>query len=255
MRVSYGEVTGIKGSFSVDSAILVDDMDMYNYVKRGFESLFAGEYRGLPGFAFSMGRQMDLDFVLGVIPPYPQAVVEAISELYVFGVRNVVLLSRGYRISKKVDASTTLVVQASIPLDSFTRRMVPEGLPLLASQRLVSTIKTLYDTRFTGFKHAIGTSVTLDSPRSPGSYSEVEEYIGLRGVYGVDSVSSALYALQYRYSNLDALAILTMARTLSPTHSTLESSVEEHAKLKAKEEEILSKLYIIAIELLKTMSE
>lgn len=253
MKIAFGESTGIRGTINVDHAIIFDDTDIYEMIRNGLN--MAHEYRGLPGFAFVTGRLFDTNLLIGVIPPYPQAVVEAVSELYVFGVRHVIMVIRGYKAvrSHGLKEVEPVAVQAAIPLDSFTSKIAPVGVPLLASQEMLGALGGVLE-RIPGIKLEYGTSITIDSPRMIEAYSEIEKYIGLKRVYCLDSVSATLYALQYKYERLKPLVISILTRTLKPRPLPIETDLEEYRKLKSKETEIIRGMMLVAVETLKAIN-
>ena len=248
-----GIVTGIRGPVNSDIAILTDSETLYTNTKKGFERVHAGEYTGLPGFRIMVGTSFDVEILLALVPPYPQSIVEAVSELYVFGVRRVAFIGRGYRIRKATDPDTVLVAQAAVPLDSTSWKVTPRGVPLLAGHRLLSALKGILDTKFQSITHTIGSTITLDTPRGEWSYSEVEDYMGVREIVAVDSITAPLYAIQYKYSNLEALAALTLSRHITPTVTPVETNIEMLEKQEEKELSTLSKLYLALIEATKIL--
>lgn len=253
MQISgVGVATGIHGSPGVDSAVLVDNVQLYEAMMKGMTGIHGGEYRGLPGFRFVVGRQFDYDLMLGLIPPYPGAVVEAVSELYVLGVRSVILIARGYRLVKKgIEPGTAVLVRASVPLDGVSRRIAPEGVPLLASGHLAAIFRSVAEVQAYPLTLVVGTSVTLPSPRLPWSYHAVEQYIGVKGVVSVDSVSAALYSMQYYYPRLEALVILAVYRGLSGTYRPVEHSIDQMQRVEEEELDLQNRIYLLAVEALK----
>ncbi len=253
MQISgVGVVTGIQGSPGVDSAIIVDNSSLYEAMMKGMTGIHGGEYKGLPGFRFIVGRQFDYDVVLGVVPPYPEAVVEAVSELYVLGVRSVIVVARGYRLVKKgIEPGTAVLVRASVPLDGVSSRIAPEGVPLLASGHLAAVFRSVAEVQAYPLALSVGTTVTLPSPRLPWSYHAVEKYIGVKGVVAVDSVSAALYSLQYYYPRLEALAVLAVYRGLSSTYRPVEHSVDHLQRIEEEELDLQNRIYLLAVEALK----
>jgi len=247
-----GVATGIQGSPGVDSAVLVDNVALYEAMMKGMTGIHGGEYRGLPGFRFVVGKQFDFDMVLGLIPPYPEAVAEAVSELYVLGVRSVVVVARGYRLVKRgIEPGTAVLVRASVPLDAVSTRMAPEGVPLMASGHLAAVFRSVAEVQAYPMALTVGTSVTLPSPRLPWSYHAVERYIGVKGIVSVDSVSAPLYSLQYYYPRLEALAVLAVYRGMSSTFRPVEHSVDQLQRIEEEELDLQNRIYLLAVEALK----
>ncbi len=253
MQISgVGVATGIHGSPGVDSAIIVDNVSLYEAMMKGMTGIHGGEYRGLPGFRFIVGKQFDYDIVLGLVPPYPEAIVEAVSELYVLGVRSIIVVARGYRLIKKgIEPGTAVLVRASVPLDGVSTRIAPEGVPLLASGHLAAVFRSVAEVQAYPLALTVGTSVTLPSPRLPWSYHAVERYIGVKGVIAVDSVSSALYALQYHYPRLEALTVLAVYRSMSGAYRPVEYSADQLQRIEEEELDLQNRIYLLAVESLK----
>ena len=253
----YGRVTGIRGGLGshIECVVILDNMELYEKLARGMEPVYSGQFSGLPGFKFIAGNYLDFNLALGVIPPYPAAVVEAVNELYLFGVRNFIFITRAYRLSrirsKPLDHSMPVIVKAAVPLDSVTRRVVAEGVPLLPSKELyLSYLEASSRVEPSGEVPPEAISVTVDSPRLPWSYHELERYIGLRNVATADSVSAPLYALQYNYK-INSLSIVIAVRTLGPGMKTLDTDVERAINIEGEEIDIANKAFLAAVEALK----
>ncbi len=250
--IGVGAVTGLYGVSKISNAILIDSVEVFNNIKRGIEKIIS-EREGITGFRAIAGRQSDVDLIVVQIPPYPQAVAEAVSELYMFGVRNVILISRGYRLSKKVPISSVLVANGAIGREALSIRISGEGLPLLASQRMASGFKNLVEIRFSDFKWIYGFTVSVPSPRIRWIAGELKDLLGKRGVYAVDSMTATLYALQYEFQKLEALSLLTLSRAYTHPVTSIMPSFDELASLREKEVRLESVLYMAAVELFKQL--
>ncbi len=246
-----GLATGLHGISSVENAIIVDSLDVFKGIKKGLERIHGGEQEGLPGFRSIVGTHLGLHLIITLIPPYPAAIAETLMELFVFGVRRAIVITSGYRLRKNIDENSILIVQGSVPLDGVSKRIAGEGLPLLASQDLLTLAKNVIDVRFSNFERYIGFSVTIDSPRLPWAYSDVEEYIGARGVVAVDSIAAPAYALQYMYPRLDVLVLATLNRYFTPSTSPASQTYESYARVLDQEKRNKSILYLVALEMFK----
>ncbi len=274
--ISYGRATGIKSyGLIAQSAILVDDVDVYDRVAGAIEPIAGGRYAGLPGFSFTAGRYLDLPIIVGTIPPYPEAVVEAVSELYMMGVRNIVALTRGFRLGKLPgerhvrEEDIVFVAVAAVPLDGVTDKIAPPGLPLTPSEALLKQFLSLAGGEVEAIELeegeapglvkrldiAKGVTVTLRSPRFPWSYSEVEPYLGMRGIRLADSVTAPLYALQYYYSRIRALSLIVALRPLTPASKPVDFDYDQARKFHTKEVEVMTRTLILIVEALKRVEE
>ncbi len=247
-----GTVTGLYGVSNINNAILVDSEEVFGNIKRGIEKIIS-EKEGLSGFRAIAGKQSDIDLIIVQIPPYPQAVAEAVSELYVFGVRNIIMISQGYRLSKKISIPSVLVAQGAIARDYLSSKIAGEGLPLLASQRLATGFKNLVEIRFSDFQWVYGFTVSLASPRIKWVSGELKDLAGKRGVYAVDSMTAMLYALQYEFQRLETLSLLILSRSYTYTGSTMFQSYDEFSSLREKEVRYGSVLYMAAVELFRQL--
>lgn len=249
-----GPVTGIHGTLTGANAVILDSIEAFNGARRGIERIM-GEYEGIPGFRSLVGSQLGLDLVIQLVPPYPQAVVEAVSELYSMGVRRVILIHRGYRVRRGLSQDLVLIARAAVPLDSSSRRLIRPGLPVLSSSRLMSVAANILEVRFADFEYIVGMSITVDHPRLPWSHDDVEPYVGIDGVYAVDSLTAPLYSLQYRYPRLEALSLVTLYSQYSGHLSPLEPSAELYLKAIKQESRMESVLYLAAVEILNAVAE
>ncbi len=201
-----------------------------------------------------MVRVGDANVLLGLIPPYPQAVAEAAIELYLMGIKNFIAITRGARLGKRGEGEDRVVAaKAAIPLDGVSSRIAPEGTPLLASAELLRAIVTYAELGGLRGRMVSGITVTLPSIRSQWSYEAAEEYVGMRDVWTVDSVTAPLYALQYPYVKMNALSIVVAEKSLSPHPRPIETdmrSVERHAE---REIDLISTVLIASIEAIKTV--
>jgi len=234
--VGYGRVTGIRSySMMATSALLIDSPELYERIVSAMGEYVGGQYSGYPGFKFTAGSYMDFNLLVGTIPPYPEAVVEAVSELYMMGVRNIAVVSRGLVLGRRSgeppvkEEDIVFVAIAAVPLDGVATKVAPLGVPLLPSDVMLRYFLNVISERAIesrgsesmeiGRKLKVMKSitVTLRSPRMPWSYSEVEQYLGMRGVKLVDSVTAPLYALQYYYGKLKTLSLIVAVRSLIPS--------------------------------------
>lgn len=273
--VSYGRVTGIKSYHTLaSSAVLVDSVEVYERVEKTIEVVMGGRYTGYPGFRFVAGRYLDHPVIVGTIPPYPEAVVEVVSELYMMGVRNFVMLTRGYRLgklpveSRSREEDSIFIAVAAVPLDGVSERVAAPGLPLMPSEALLKHFINAAKGEVEGIESGgsetpvirgletlKGVTVTLKSPRMPWSYQEVEPYLGMRGVRLADSVTAPLYALQYYYSRVRALSLIIALKNLTPAAKPVEYDYEQARRVQVKEAEIMSRALIAVVEALKRAEE
>ncbi len=250
--IGIGTITGLYGISDITNAVIVDSQSVFESIRRGAEKITSVR-EGATGFRSVAVRQGDVDFVVVQIPPYPAAMVEAVSELYYFGIRNIVSISRGYRFSKKVPLNSVLIAAGGIGRDSLSSEIAGVGVPLLASQRLIGLFKSIVEQRFSDFEWAFGFTVSVESPRIRWCMQKLRELAGKRGVYAVDTVTATLYALQYEYQNLEALSLLTLSRHFSFSESMIISSLDEHQTLEERETREESILYLATVEFFKSL--
>lgn len=248
-----GPVTGVHGAITVPNAVIVDSMEAFASSKRSIERVL-GEYEGMPGFKSIVGSQLGLDLIIQLVPQYPQAVVQAVSELYSIGVRRVILLGRGFRVRKGVGQESVLIAQGAVPLDSSSRRLAEPGLPLLASMNLLSTASNILEVRFSEFEYLVGLTVTVDHPRLPWVKDDVERYMGVEGVYAVDSLTAPLYALQYRFPRLEAVSLSILYTQYTAPLAPLEPNADVFIRRVKEESRREAILYLAAVEILKAVS-
>ena len=249
-----GPLTGIHGAVIGDNAIILDSIEAFNSARRSIERTIA-EYEGAPGFRSIVGTQLNLDLTLLLTPPYPQAVVQAVSELYAMGVRRVILLHRGFRVRRGLGQDAVMIARAAVARDSVSPRIAEEGVPLIASSRLLQAAANILEVRFADFEYVVGMPVSLDHPRTPWAYEEAKRYFGVEGVYGVDSLTAPLYALQYRYPRLEALSLVILHSQYGQMISPLEPSSEVYLKAVKHESRMESILYLAAVEILNAVRE
>ena len=247
-----GITTGLHTAYVLDGAILVDNHRVFDYVKKSLEKPIT-ERVGTPGFRAIAGEFRNVKLALVQVPPYPQAVVEAVSELYILGARKIVLLGRGYRLTKRVSGNVVLIVSGAVPRDSMSRRIARQGLPLLASQQMLTKAKNLADVRFPDIDWLVGFTVTIDSARLKWTMPDAEDLVGMKGVIGVDSMVAPLYSLQYEYSNLEALAILTLFRNYSRVPTVIESSIDAIQRIFERETRTGNIVYTLAAEVIASL--
>ncbi len=248
-----GVVTGLYSTQSFTSAIIVDNGRVFDSVKRSLEEA-SSEREGFPGFRSIVGSYRNSRIALVQAPLYPQAIAEAVSELYVMGARRIIVIGRGYRLSRKLSPDSIIIAIGAIPRDSVSQRIAPRGVPLLASSNLYSRVKNLATLRFPDLDWSYGLTVTLDSLRLKWMLGDAEEMVGLRGVIAADSFTAPLYALQYEYSNLETVAIITAFRQYNRVTPLIETPVESYNRLVDRESSTEGILYTVALEAL-TMGE
>ncbi|MEB3787343.1 MAG: hypothetical protein GSR78_01145 [Desulfurococcales archaeon] len=253
-QVGVGPVTGARGIGQASHAIILDNRQVFNNVKRGMERVIV-EYTGLPGFQGLAGVQLDTQLVVQLIPPYPQAVAQAVSELYALGVRNVILVGRGFRLRRNIEQGSVAAIAAAIPLDSTTRHLVPEGLPLLPDPWVYNAAREVIEVRFSDLNLYRGYSVSVDHPLLSWIRDSLEGYAGVSDIVSVDPYSGPLYGLRYRYPRLRPLALLSLHRVIPPSLSPLESSVEVLSRTEEAESKTLALLYMAGVEILRHMEE
>jgi hypothetical protein len=242
-----GAVTGLYSTQTFDHAILVDNGRVFDSVKKSLEEA-STEREGLPGFRSIVGSYRNTRIALVQIPAYPQAVAEAVSELYVMGARRVIMIGRGYRLSRRLSPESIVIAIGSVPRDSISLKIAPKGAPLLASSSLYNRVKNLATLRFPDLEWFQGLTVTLDSSRLKWALSEAEELVGLRGVLAAETFVAPLYALQYEYTNLEAVAIVTAFRQYSRVASPIESPADTYTRLVERESKIEGILYTVALD-------
>ena len=251
--IGVGSVTGLYGVSDIGNVILVDSSEAFENIKKGIERI-TSEKEGLTGFRSIAGRQADVDFILVQIPPYPQAVVEAVTELYMFGARRFIAIARGYRLVKKLPPRVALVARGAVGLDGVSSSIAGTGVPLVVSSRMEHFFKNVAEVRFQDFSWVYANTVTVPSPRLRYLGDMIRQYIGRRGIIAVDSIVAPLYALQYEFHNMESLAFLVlhdhadaaMTSTILPGVDSL-----EEAKSKIAREETI--LYMVAIEILRKL--
>ncbi|MCE4624812.1 MAG: hypothetical protein F7C35_02975 [Desulfurococcales archaeon] len=250
--MGVGTITGLYGVSGISKAVLVDSSQAFDNIRKGIERI-TSERSGKTGFRSIAGRQADTDVIVVQIPPYPQAVVEAVSELYAFGVRQVVAISGGHRLSRKMPSRAALVVRGAVPMDDVSRAIAGQ-LPLLPSYRIESVFREMIESRFSDFNWVYGVTVTVASPHLRHYIEKIRGLTGRRWIAAADSVSAPLYAMQYELPGLEAISLLVMTGATEPfAESTIVRSMDEfEADLErvAREETIL---YMVAIEVLKKL--
>jgi len=247
-----GVTTGLHTAYPIQGAVIVDNPLVFDYVRKSLEKAIS-ERMGMPGFRSVAGEFHGTKIALVLIPPYPQAVVEAATELYMLGAKKIILVGRGYKLSRRIE-SNILLANGAIPRDSVSRRIARPGLPLLASQQLLSKAKNIGDVRFPDLQWKIGLTVTLDSTRLKWTLGEAEDLVGMKAVVGVDSLVAPLYALQYEYNNLETLAIITLFRHYTRVPTIIETAADTLEKLLEKEARTANILYTLAAETIHAVS-
>ncbi len=244
-----GTVTGLRSVFQLDGAVILDSERVFDYIKKSIEVPHQ-EKTGAPGFRAVAGEFRGRRVAIVQVPPYPQAAVEAASELYLLGARRLVIVTRAYRLSRRLSQNAVLVASAAISADAITHKIVPPGTPLLASANMLSKTRSIVEVRFPDIEWYVGFTVTVDSPRLRYFFEEAEKYANLKGVVAVDSMIAPVYALQYEYTNLEAIALATIVRSYTKATTTIESSEEAAAKTIDREVRSASLLVTVALEVL-----
>ncbi len=252
--VGVGAVTGLYSTYTFTAAIIVDNKKVFDSVKKSLEGT-SSEREGYPGFRGVIGSYRNTRIALVQVPPYPQGVAEAVSELYVMGARRVIMIGRGYRLSRRLPPESIVIALGAVPRDSISQKISPRGVPLLASHNLYSRVRNLANLRFPDLEWSQGLTVTLDSTRLKWALSEAEGLIGLRGVVAVESFVAPLYALQYEYSNLEAVALVTAFRQYDKVSPVIESPAETYVRLVDRESKTEGILYTVALEALTVGGE
>jgi len=251
--VGVGTVTGLYGVSGIENAVLVDSPRAFDNIKKGIERV-TGERQGCTGIRSIVGRQSGVGLVLVQVPPYPQAVVDAVSELYIFGIRRVIGLGRAFSLTKRLPSRPVLMAKAAVPLDAVSTIVADEGLPLAPSSKMEYTFKTIVELRFTDFNWIYGYTVTTPSPYIRSLTESVRKLAGKRGVIAIDSMSSALYALQYEYSKLETLSLLSFAGSFEQiASSSVVRSVDDMTAIMEKIGREETILYMIAVEIFKKL--
>jgi len=244
-----GLVTGLHG-VSPKSAIILDCEEVYNNVRKSLEGAI-GEYVGYPGFrAVAGGHNQNL--LVALVPPFPPAIYDAVTELTIFGVRRIIAVVRGYRIKSGITEGSVLLASAAIPLDSVSTRLVPKGLPLTASTRLFSDVReSLVKSNYGDFNYYIGYTVTVDSPKLVSSDPRLTDYIKVKPVMAMDTVAAPLYALQFVYPSIEVLVIEVLQRSLREMSTAFEESLEKYEREEAETHRILSMIALAALEMVR----
>ncbi len=249
--VGVGIVTGLYGVSGITNAIIVDNPKTFDNVKKGIERI-TGEKEGSTGFRSIAGRQANLDFILVQIPPYPQAVVEAVTELYIFGVRRIIMIASAYRFAKKIPPRSVLVARGAVGLDGISEKIAGLNFPLIASPRLEHIFKSFAEMRFSDFSWIYAHTATLPSTRIRQFSGLVREIAGKRDLIAIDSVTAPLYALQYELSRLEALALLTLSEQADQfLTSTIVSGMDVLDDMQERISRQETILYMVALEVLK----
>ncbi|BAN89950.1 hypothetical protein [Aeropyrum camini] len=255
MSSGVGIVTRIPSVSPATSAVLLDHPDVYLRTVRGASTIYGGEYTGSPGFRFTVARVGEANLLIGLIPPYPQAVAEAVYELFILGIRNVIAITRGARLGRRGEEGERVVLaKAAIPLDTVSQRIAPPGTPLLASAELLRGLLAYAELGVLKGSVSPGTTVTMQSLRMGWSYDDAEEYIGLRDVRAADTVTAPLYALQYQFERLNALSVVVAERPLTPTPRPVETDARALERQDEREADLVSKILIAAVETIKAVA-
>ncbi len=245
-----GLVTGLHG-VSPRAALIFDCEEVYNNIKKSLEGAF-GEYIGYPGFKATVGGK-EQSILIATVPPFPSAVYEAVTELTIFGVRTILAVMRAYRIKSGIAEGSVLLTSASIPLDSVSSRLVPNGVPLIASTKLFNRVKeNLVTANYGDFNYYIGYTISVDSPKLATLESEkVQEYTKIKPVVAIDTVASPLYALQFLYPSLEVMIVEVLQRSVREFSTAFEESLEKYEKDEAETHRILSMIALALLEMVR----
>ncbi|MCE4627838.1 MAG: hypothetical protein F7C34_01635, partial [Desulfurococcales archaeon] len=227
----------------------------FDNIKKGIERV-TSEREGATGVRSVVGRQAGVDIVLVQVPPYPEAVAEVVSELYLFGVRRIISISRAYSIGRRMSQRPVVIAKAAIPLDSVSREISGEELPLMPSSKMEYTFRSIAELRFSDFNWVYGYTITVPTIYVRPLIEKIRKIAGKRGVVAVDTVTAALYALQYEYTHLETLSLLVLAGHLDQyASSSIARSLDEHSSIIEYIGRNETILYMVAIEILKRLRE
>jgi len=245
-----GLITGLHG-ISPKMALIFDCEEVYNNIKKSLGGTF-GEYIGYPGFKATTGGK-NQNVLIATVPPFPPAIYEVITELTIFGVRTILAVMRGYRIKSGITEGSVLLVSASIPLDSVSNKLVPQGVPLVASTKLFNKVKeNLVTTNYGDFNYYIGYTISVDSPKLAAlDYKRIQEYTKIKPLIAMDTIASPLYALQFLYPSLEVVVVEVLQRSIREFSTAFEESLEKYEKKEAEAHRMLSMIALALLEMIK----
>ncbi len=244
-----GVVTGLHG-VSPKTALILDCEEVYNNIRKSLEGAF-GEYVGYPGFRAAVGGHGQ-SILVSLVPPFPPAIYDAVTELTIFGVRKIIAVVRGYRVKSGVTEGSVLLVSAAVPLDSVSTKLVPKGLPLTASPKLFSRAReNLVTANYGDFNYYIGYTVTVDSPKLATFDSRIADYMKVRPIMAMDTIAAPLYSLQFVYPSIEVLVVEVLQRSLKEMSTAFEESLEKYEREEAETHRILSMVALAMLEMVK----
>jgi len=251
LRRGVGIVTGLRG-LSVESAVVVDDRDVYESVVRAAGASIS-EFTSYPGVRVAIGGGLLRKPALVLVPPYPAALYEVVQELIVFGVRRIVAISKGYALRRSVPSSALLLPQAAVPLDSVSRAAVRPGVPLIVARSLYNMLSdNVIRKGGTGFSaYYRGKSVvTVDSPRLAAAHmaEDVEAYAKYKDVIAVDTLTAPLYAIQYHYPSLEAASLIYIVGGFEAASRLVEESIDKYQSAQYRLRRTLTLLVLSVVE-------
>jgi len=253
--IGIGTITGLYGLNNIKNAVIVDSPKAFDNIKKGIERV-TSEREGITGVRSIVGRQSGVDFVLVQIPPYPEAIVDVVSELYMFGVRKIITLGRAYSLEKRMPARPVLVARAAVPLDNVSNTLAESGLPLIPSTRIEYIFRSVAELRFSDFNWVYGYTITVPTFYARTLMERVRRLAGKRGVVAVDTVSAPLYAMHYEYTHLETLSLLVIAGHIDQVATTsIVRSVDDMSNTVEKIGREETILYMVAVEIFKRLRE
>jgi hypothetical protein len=250
--VGVGSITGLYGVYGVQNAVILDSGQAFDNIKKGLERV-TSEKSGLYGIRSIAGKQGGMPLIVVNVPPYPQAIVEAVSELYMFGVRRIIGIGRGFRLVGRLPARAVLVARGAVGMDGISES-IAGGLPLIVSSKLESIFRSVAEIRFSDFNWVYGFTLTVPSPYMRSLVEKVRSLAGKRAVVAVDSYTAALYAMQYEYPHLEALGLIVLPGQYEKImEGTIMKSIDEMEQLRSVIARSETILYMVAIEILKKL--
>ncbi|MCE4621263.1 MAG: hypothetical protein F7B95_02330 [Desulfurococcales archaeon] len=244
-----GVATGLHG-ITAKHALILDSEEAFNNIKRTLEGALS-EFTGYPGFKITAGRTHGQNVLLVLVPPFPAAVYETVSELVMFGVRRIVAVIDGFKSRRGIAEDSVLIASAAVPRDSISRRISLNELPLTASVNMVLRVKeALVSPSYGDFNYYIGFTLTVDTPRIAASDSETAEYLKVKQIIGVDTITAPLYAFQFLYPSLEALSVIVLNRNIHDASVAFEETLDKYERVKSRSSRMIT---MIALALLKEL--
>ncbi|MEB3816975.1 MAG: hypothetical protein LRS46_03435 [Desulfurococcales archaeon] len=253
LRRGVGLVTGMH-DVSIDSAVVVDSLNVYDNIKRTSNGGIV-EYTGSSGFRVITGGKILGRTAVALVPPYPPAVYEAVQELIVYGARRVVAVVRGYSLRRNVPPDSIVLANAAIAADSVTQYIVPKEMPLLATRSLYTQLSEEIIRKgqggFAGYYRG-KIVLTVDSARAILEHTRerVDRYSHYKDVVALDTVTAPLYALQYIYPSLEVSSLIYIVGDADYALRIIEEDIDLfHTKLH-RASRLLSMLALSVTEIL-----